>query len=59
MTEMSAEGNMVNYVVCGIGVNVNTESIDDDIADKATSMFIGNRSQICAKRINRKIVKRI
>ena len=31
---MSAEINMVNYVVCGIGVNVNTESFDDDIATR-------------------------
>ena len=59
LTEMSAEINMVNYVVCGIGVNVNTESFDDDIADKGYFNVYRKRSQICAKRINRKIVKRI
>lgn len=57
LTEMSAEINMVNYVVCGIGVNVNTESFDDDIADKATSMFIESghkyvRNELIAKLLN-------
>ena len=43
--------------VCGIGVNVNTESFDADIADKATSMFIESghkyvRNELIAKLLN-------
>ena len=29
-----------NYVICGIGINVNTESFDDSLSDKATSLLI-------------------
>ncbi len=39
LTEMSAEPDHVEYVVCGIGINVNTKLFADDISDKATSMF--------------------
>lgn len=40
LTEMSAEINMVNYVVCGIGINVNTAGFDDELSEKATSLLI-------------------
>ena len=40
LTEMSAEMEKVNYIVLGMGVNVNTESYDGELKDKATSMFI-------------------
>ena len=39
LTEMSAEIDMVNYIVCGIGVNVNMESFDREIQHRATSML--------------------
>ncbi len=40
LTEMSAEMERVNYVVCGIGINVNIESFDGELAKKATSLLI-------------------
>lgn len=40
LTEMSAEIERVKYVVVGIGVNINNEHFDDEIKDKATSVFI-------------------
>lgn len=40
LTEMSAEIERVNYVVCGIGINVNTPEFDSEIADKATSLYL-------------------
>ncbi|MBR6403700.1 MAG: biotin--[Eubacterium sp.] len=33
-------GSYDNYVICGIGINVNTESFPEDIADKATSLYL-------------------
>ena len=39
LTEMSAEADKVNYVVCGIGINVNTEKFDGELTQKATSLF--------------------
>lgn len=42
LTEMSAEPDTgaINYVVCGMGINVNTESFPDELKAKATSLFI-------------------
>lgn len=51
LTEMSAEIDRVNYVVCGIGINVNTAEFPAELQDKATSLFIEtgktyNRSEL-------------
>lgn len=42
LTEMQAEQDQIQYVVIGIGINVNqvTEDFDKDIQDKATSLQI-------------------
>ena len=37
---MSAEIERVNYIVPGIGINVNTESFPDELKEKATSLYI-------------------
>lgn len=57
LTEMNAEPDMVNYIVCGIGVNVNTEKFDDEIAHRATSIFMERgkkqaRNEIIARLLN-------
>ncbi len=57
LTEMSAEIDMVNYIVCGIGINVNTESFDSEIARRATSMYIESgekyeRNAVAAQLLN-------
>ena len=40
LTEMSAEPEHVNYVVTGIGINVNTTEFADEIKDMASSIFV-------------------
>lgn len=40
LTEMSAETDRINYVVCGVGINVNTDSFPAEISEKATSLRI-------------------
>lgn len=40
LTEMSSEITTLNYIVCGIGINLNTKYFQDDLKDKATSLFI-------------------
>jgi BirA family biotin operon repressor/biotin-[acetyl-CoA-carboxylase] ligase len=40
LTEMSAELEQINYVVIGIGINVNTTDFDDSIKDMASSIFL-------------------
>lgn len=57
LTEMSSEKNMINYIVCGIGINVNTESFPDEIAHRATSMYIESgktyaRNELIARVLN-------
>lgn len=39
LTEMSAEPDYVNYVVVGIGINVNITEMDDEIKANATSII--------------------
>ena len=40
LTEMSSEITFLNYVVCGIGINLNNESFPDELLDKATSVYL-------------------
>lgn len=40
LTEMSAKPGCVDYVVIGIGINVNTKVFDDSVKDMATSLYI-------------------
>lgn len=51
LTEMSAQFDYVNYIVVGIGINVQNEKFDEDIADKATSIFLET-----GKRVNRAVL---
>lgn len=46
LTEMSAESDRVEFVVVGIGVNVNTDSFPEEIAHKATSLKIETGKQV-------------
>lgn len=39
LTEMSAEPDCVNYVVTGIGINVNMTEFEEDIKENATSIL--------------------
>lgn len=40
LTEMNAELNHINYIVVGIGVNVNTKEFSSELSEKATSLFM-------------------
>ncbi len=40
LTEMSAQMEAVNYVVIGIGINVNTTHFDDEIKATASSLYV-------------------
>ncbi|WP_313758226.1 biotin--[acetyl-CoA-carboxylase] ligase [Tissierella sp.] len=53
LTEMSAELNMINYVVMGIGINVNLDEDDipEDLKDKATSIKIKEGKKIDRKEL--------
>ena len=40
LTEMSLLGNQIDYVVVGVGVNVNTSQFSQELSDKATSLYL-------------------
>jgi BirA family biotin operon repressor/biotin-[acetyl-CoA-carboxylase] ligase len=40
LTEINSEMDRVNYIVVGLGLNVNTPSFPDEIKDLATSLFL-------------------
>lgn len=40
LTEMSAQSDMIDYIIVGIGINVNNEVFADEIKYKATSLLL-------------------
>ncbi len=46
LTEMVPEGEQVRYVVIGTGINVNQKEFPEEIAEKATSLFLETGQQI-------------
>lgn len=40
LTEMTAEAEQINFVVTGVGINVNNRSFPDEVGRKATSLYI-------------------
>lgn len=46
LTEMEAQTDRVDFVVIGIGVNVNQESFDESVRHKATSLFLETGKKI-------------
>lgn len=46
LTEMSSDGDAVRYAVVGIGVNVNQERFDGELAETATSLRIADGAPV-------------
>lgn len=53
LTEMNCELNMINYVIMGIGINVNLDEdeIPEELRDKATSIKISENKEINRKEL--------
>ena len=51
LTEMNAEIERVNYVIMGIGINVNMESFPEEIKEKATSLKIELGNKVDRKKL--------
>lgn len=57
LTEMNAEVDRINYVIVGIGINVNMEEFPEELREKATSLKLQtgekvNRKELVAKVLN-------
>lgn len=46
LTEMTAEIDRIEYVISGIGINVNNTSFSQELSVKATSLFIESKQKI-------------
>ncbi|MDP4120648.1 MAG: biotin--[acetyl-CoA-carboxylase] ligase [Bacillota bacterium] len=58
LTETSSQADMVDFIVIGIGINVNNEFFGDDLSEKATSLFLStgqkqNRAKLAATILNK------
>lgn len=59
LTEMSADMEMIQYVVVGIGINVNIEEFPEEIAGTATSLYLETGKKFKRSGMIACIVKRI
>ncbi|MBK5100811.1 MAG: biotin--[acetyl-CoA-carboxylase] ligase [Desulfobacteraceae bacterium] len=57
LTEMSTDMDKIDYVVVGLGLNVNTPGFPKDISDKATSLFIETGKQFSRARLVAEFLK--
>jgi BirA family biotin operon repressor/biotin-[acetyl-CoA-carboxylase] ligase len=58
LTEMSSEKGAIDYVVVGLGLNVNTPIFPDDIKDTATSLLIETGKRFSRAELVRDYLKR-
>ncbi|WP_058486500.1 biotin--[acetyl-CoA-carboxylase] ligase [Defluviitalea phaphyphila] len=56
LTEMSAEMEKIDYIILGIGVNVNNENFPEDLKDKASSLKIEGNKKYNRKEIVQEII---
>lgn len=56
LTEMSAEMEKINYIILGIGINVNTDSFPEDLKNTATSLKIEEEKEYDRKEIVKAIL---
>lgn len=57
LTEMSMELDQIEYVVLGIGINVNTEDFPDELKEIATSLYLERKQKWDRSAIIRKVLE--
>lgn len=58
LTEMQLKGSEIDYVVIGIGINVNTRNFSVELEERATSLFLESGRKFQRKTIVETIVKK-
>ena len=58
LTEISTEMDAIDYVVVGIGMNINNPGFPDDIRERATSILIETKERFPRVRIVREYLRR-
>lgn len=59
LTEMSSEIDKINYVVIGIGVNVNCNNFPEELKGKATSLYLETNSKVDRKKFAASILNNL
>lgn len=59
LTELNAESDCINYLVIGIGINVNTPSFPEEIGQIATSLMLEKQEQIARVRLIRNLLEKL
>jgi BirA family biotin operon repressor/biotin-[acetyl-CoA-carboxylase] ligase len=59
LTEMSSEIDKINYVVIGIGVNVNCYNFPEELKGKATSLNLETNSKVDRKKLTASILNNL
>lgn len=49
LTEISGEPDAINYVIVGIGINVNTPDFSEELKDRATSLYLEKGEKVSRK----------
>lgn len=59
LTEMSSEIDKINYVIIGIGVNVNCDNFPEELKGKATSLYLETNSKVDRKKLTASILNNL
>ena len=57
LTEMAAQTDMLEYVIIGIGINVNNERFPEDITRKAGSIYLETGEKTDRNRLLHEVIK--
>lgn len=57
LTEMNLTGQNIDYVVVGVGINVNVTEFPEELCDKATSLYIETGKKVERKELISSILK--
>lgn len=59
LTEMNAEIDRINYIVLGVGINVNMDSFPEELKEKATSLKLELKEEVSRKELTAKVLNYI
>ena len=59
LTEMAAQSDCIDYVVTGIGINVNNVSFPEEISQKSTSLYLETGTKINRSDLLAEVIKRL
>lgn len=57
LTEMNLEGQQIEYVVVGVGINVNTTAFPKELSDSATSLYLESGKEVKRRQLVCEIVE--